>query len=339
MTRINHKKSGYWTRIEKKLASLSIMYSPQLLVRLKLDMKNGVSLQKTITGEDAWKLVDYRYGHTNCELCGHVGIVRIFKIRSEETGQTLEIGSECVRNYLDADLVDALCKEFDLEYHKIVNPEQYANELEVLAWASQNGKLVSDVAVLRGYRYGLQHNGNPSAVAQKILAGKVVGKKEKEVINFWKFVKENTNLVAFAYLVGYYEKLGHEIRKSVREDVIKFAQQQREQETVLALPYLAVEFALVRSKALESEKSTVELIIAEKCRKYPYLNYYQMNVYKAVFNRGTNVVNEIDTLFKKLAELSLNGRTLDFVQSIEAYYIRNRNITEKQKAALEKIAA
>jgi hypothetical protein len=42
-----------------------------------------------------------------CDLCGHVPIKRVFKLRSKETGQILFIGCECAVNYLSVDLVQA----------------------------------------------------------------------------------------------------------------------------------------------------------------------------------------------------------------------------------------
>jgi hypothetical protein len=51
--------------------------------------------------------VAHTNGYASCELCGHTPIKRLFFIQSRSTGAERMIGSECARNYLSVDLVQA----------------------------------------------------------------------------------------------------------------------------------------------------------------------------------------------------------------------------------------
>ena len=347
MGKVNHKKSGYWTRIEKKLAELSIMHSPETLVRLRVDLNNGVSMQKTITGDDAWKFVGYRYGHKNCDLCGHVGIVRIFKIKSAESGEELEIGSECVRNYLHADLVDALCKEFDLEYHKIVNPEQYASELEVLRWATENGKGFS-INSLNRVRSNLINYANPASVIQKIVGGKTVGKREKEVIAYWTLLKNNSNAKSFAIFCEYFYELAYEVQHALRKDRAAQAKQEQRQAFAIFNPATMLELVLVGADTKDTDASYYVNRIYKHLAEGEYLGYVREQ-YEYIRNRVLSKVyafqeqekkeeqiNELVELFKSLYEKDLPESQKRFVDSVYSYYKRNKNVTPKQEVVLRK---
>lgn len=65
-----------------------------------------------------WVLVNVAHtnGFAQCELCGHVPIKRLFFIESTTTQVTKMIGSECARNYLRVDLVEA--------YERTLNRQQ-----------------------------------------------------------------------------------------------------------------------------------------------------------------------------------------------------------------------
>jgi Family of unknown function (DUF6011) len=56
-----------------------------------------------------WVLVAVAHtrGHATCQLCGHNPIRRLFFIKSVSSGRELMIGSECARNYVRVNLVDA----------------------------------------------------------------------------------------------------------------------------------------------------------------------------------------------------------------------------------------
>lgn len=56
-----------------------------------------------------WRLINVAHtnGFAQCELCGHVPIKRLFFIESSSTQTVKMIGSECARNYLRVDLVEA----------------------------------------------------------------------------------------------------------------------------------------------------------------------------------------------------------------------------------------
>lgn len=61
-------------------------------------------------------------GHTNgyatCELCGHSPIRRLFWIRNTSTQDTKMIGSECARNYVRVNLVDAYLRTLTREQNR-----------------------------------------------------------------------------------------------------------------------------------------------------------------------------------------------------------------------------
>jgi hypothetical protein len=67
-----------------------------------------------------WRLVAVAHtrGHATCQLCGHNPIRRLFFIQSSTTGRELMIGSECARNYVRVDLVDAYMRSLVRQQHR-----------------------------------------------------------------------------------------------------------------------------------------------------------------------------------------------------------------------------
>lgn len=183
----SYKDSGYKTRIQAKLAELSYALNPEMLYNLGLKEQ-----ETTVLGGQVWRVTKFYYtAHKqDCELCGHANLKRVFVIRCDDTQKELHIGSECATNYIDVDIVKGLCKVFDLEYNKIVNPIKFEKELEILNWVVSQKGIRDEVVCLRSYRASLINYGNPLSVIHKINSGKVVGKREKEVIEFWATIKQ-----------------------------------------------------------------------------------------------------------------------------------------------------
>lgn len=180
-------------KIQTKLADLSFAISPVAIAKLKIAQKNG-GLDMTVYASQEWQCTKAYYAHKrqDCQLCGHANLMRVFVIKSQHSGQELHIGSECVKNYLNDDIVAGLCKLFDLEYNKIVNPVKYEDSIDALRWAYEQSR---DGAFryysFNGRRSRLQNYGDPSAVIRKIDSGKVIGKNERDVMEFWKSVYDN----------------------------------------------------------------------------------------------------------------------------------------------------
>lgn len=212
-------KSGYQKRIEAKLAELSIALDPQTIVNLRIRSKSGRTLDETMLGNQEWDVVNVRRGDTDCELCGHKHIRNIFTIKCKANGNKLDIGSKCAKNYADADLIDGLCKMYNLEYNKIVNPIKFEKELENLAWgASPESTPYRRLPSVRRLMGRMVNCGSASKVIAKINGGKYIGKREKEVIALYSYLKNNQALVLVvdnAYRIG--EKIRYEARMAEYE--------------------------------------------------------------------------------------------------------------------------
>lgn len=62
--------------------------------------------------------VGHTNGYASCELCGHFPIKRLFWIRNCTTQDQRMIGSECARNYVRVDLVDAYMRTIQREQNR-----------------------------------------------------------------------------------------------------------------------------------------------------------------------------------------------------------------------------
>jgi len=112
----------------------------------------------------AWHLVAVAHtrGYAVCELCGHNPIRRLFFIKHQETGAEKMIGSECARNYVRVDLVDAYLNSMVREQgRRRVATEREANRrawqerraaraaartTERAQWAAQNQDVIEFLA-------------------------------------------------------------------------------------------------------------------------------------------------------------------------------------------------
>jgi hypothetical protein len=134
--------SAYQTRIQKKLAKLSVGLNPRTLAQFKVKVAEceGGKLPTTVVGDDEFTPVKFYYSlGQKCDLCGHVPIKRVYVIKSESSSKEAHIGSECAKNYIDEDIVEGLTKVFQIEYNKIVNVEKYDEGLKALEWAVETG--------------------------------------------------------------------------------------------------------------------------------------------------------------------------------------------------------
>lgn len=75
--------------------------------RTLTDIFHEVPLTNQAGQEWVLTSVAHTNGYASCELCGHTPIKRLFFIESTTTGASKMIGSECARNYLRVDLVEA----------------------------------------------------------------------------------------------------------------------------------------------------------------------------------------------------------------------------------------
>lgn len=110
---INERIDPYAIRIQRNLASIFH------------------DVPETRQAGQEWVLyqVAVARGYTACELCGHNPIRRLFFIRSRTTDATMCIGSECVRNYVHVDLVDAWVRTINREQRQTLEAERNEQRL------------------------------------------------------------------------------------------------------------------------------------------------------------------------------------------------------------------
>jgi hypothetical protein len=356
------KKSSYQIRIEKKLADLSIGLDPRSLVRLA-DINEGLieSLEKTITGNQHFKPVKvYRHTGRKCDLCGHNPIKNVFVIENKARHQELHIGSDCARNYIDADLVSAICKQYNLEYKKIVNPIKFEADIEILEWAL-SGKAPA-VRSLHYLRYNLVHQGSPRNLLTKIRTGKNIGKREKEVLAFWKHVYDNQDAILVV----------EEIIKLTRGTVIAIRQEEHKYKENLRKTWaffrdfpkqIAYDIGVAlqdvhRFGAAQGRQAVYDKALLNANRyelsgflsdiKHRYLSGYDLTVRQLAYlegiaNRSEKPApvdcSEVPELLEKAHGLSLNSFQSKFVNSISRQFERKNTLSIKQVNYLKKIAA
>ena len=373
------KQSGYQTRINKKLAELSIAIDPATLVKFGLARKHGeAAFESGIAGGEEWNFTNFRYGHMDCELCNHKNIRRIFTIQCKANGNKLDIGSECAKNYIDSDLVDGLCRVFNVEYNKIVNPIKFEDALEILNWAVET-KEFHNLSSFRSHRYNLINYGDAGSVIRKINLGKNITKREKEVIAFWKHVKDNQELVTHFnnQFVANAEKrraaweaqrqAAHEARlavykrnrvfrdlasvfRNIRHNNLQLAARSQKHCQVLG-NFLVNAVVYVETKRV---KTLAEKVIASDEERGKGVAYTVVRYIDAGWNVSDRQIAALEKavapktatieifgtkeLVEKVNNASLSGWSVDFVRSVTAFYNKNGNISQKQFNVLNKIA-
>ena len=305
------KKDVLREKIQTKLAELSFAISPVAIAKLKIAQKNG-GLDMTVYASQEWQATKAYYAHKrqDCELCGHANLMRVFVIKSQSSGRELHIGSECVRNYLNDDIVAGICKLFDLEYNKIVNPVKYEDAMEALRWAYEQTRLGAfRYYSFNGRRGRLQNYGDPSAVIRKIDSGKPIGKNEREVMDFWKEAFERREQLAW-----------DEFAFAVKREFERRAAQEAWEAKLRWEGFISF-FSNLEAAYLAAEK---ELMLREVVKVFDWFT-------------DTTKKRDVFTAFNVAYNMQLDYGTKRFLNSLYAAH-KNFGLSDAQKEALFNLA-
>ena len=130
------KKSTYSEKITKELSKIYV--TPLNIVRSKHFLPN---VQEEFIMVDAdgsslgvGEIHSLRYDTIGqiCDLCGHNPIKRIFAIKCKSTKKIMEVGSECIKNWVGVDLAKGLAKVLDFKKNAVVYKEKYADQVDSL---------------------------------------------------------------------------------------------------------------------------------------------------------------------------------------------------------------
>ena len=367
-------KSAYQKRIEKALAGLSIEMDARTIAKFSLIAAGKKkSLEQTIQGDDEFTIESaYRSPGMKCELCGHNPIKNVFVLKHKTNHNKLNIGCECAKNYIDADLVDAVCKEYDFEYRKIVNPIKFEDYLPALEWAREY-KGAARLSSVRSQLSKFINYGNPSNILAKINGGKTIGKREKEVLEFWKHVYENQDAVAVVHQISnlinatrrYYIELKYEAQRNkritsnffsitVKRDLCTFVQnffgfQRRVLEASVKAEEKPVEEKPVvglTQKALDNCKSGKERDFVNQCARYRKvgreLTPAQQSWFDSILTRGQEIAPENNYIQITLNKIkgcdNLTEWEISFHKSVCEQYEKRGSLSPKQIKTVNRIA-
>jgi len=147
-------KTPYSAKIEKKLAQIHItpanllrsrFSAPQIEKEFEMFDASGKSI-----GLGIINALRYNPNGQICDLCGHNPIMRIFGVRSKTNGRKLEVGSECIKNWVGADLAAGLASILDAKKNSIVYEERLEDEIAVLEAIIKDP---AEVVKRKGYDY------------------------------------------------------------------------------------------------------------------------------------------------------------------------------------------
>lgn len=116
----NTRVSSYQARIERRL------------VDIYHECPEWMRGREYVRGSERWTFVGaaHTHGYAQCELCGHRPIRRLFWVQNVDTGQTLMMGSECIVNYADANLVRGFVNRVTTSQNRNRRSEERQRERE-----------------------------------------------------------------------------------------------------------------------------------------------------------------------------------------------------------------
>jgi len=367
---MSKKKSAYQKRIETALADLSLNLDARTIVKF-MGIRDGevAALTSTITGADEFTATKvYRHTGMVCQLCGHNPIKNVFVIEHKINKKELHIGSDCARNYINTDLVDAVCREYAIEYKKIVNPIKFADTLPILEWAAER-KGVAALASVRRPLWNFINSGDPRNIIFKINAGKSIGKREKEVIAFWTHVYNNQDEVVIIdniqKLIESSRRYAMDLRMKVREDKMKMEANKRKTALFFRNQPLNIASGICSwlkavhfehgnvsreaeiTKALVNANANETKFINDVKRSYiaraESLSYRQAAWLTTLISRSTKPedvdCSQVEALIESARKKKLNYRQENFVDSVEYQFEKKGTLSVKQVAYLSKVAA
>jgi hypothetical protein len=314
------RDTAYRTKIEKALADLHI---PNALLAAKLRkryreynyLEDGIPTSPDMADEFEFVGAYHAGAKTvNCQLCGHKNLKRVFQIKSKVSGKVADIGSSCVHNYLEADIIDGLCKLINVEYLERVNPIKFEAEIKILEDAiANNVRLPYSV---RGY---LINGGSPESALRKIKAGKSITKREKEVfLAYTAYAKSSVNVEALDALTGYYKDLAYRV---------KLLQRRQRQEKMLRIHGAKygrtcnpIRFLSFIADILENEAALIE-----ERKKAAFKSYVEAVTAPIVAANNLGVVQYNEYYGRKAAELlernaaALNYQETKFLNTVVSF--------------------